>query len=95
MPSDQLVGSLGVGLLLIAYALNVSGKISRRGSLYAALNSIGAGLACMASWMIGYYPFVVLEGTWTLVSFWALVSRRNEAGRNETESGITSKNRHE
>lgn len=73
MTADQIVGSVGVGILLLAYALNVTGKLGRDDRRYAGLNVVGAGIACVASWMIGYYPFVVLEGVWTVVSFWALV----------------------
>jgi hypothetical protein len=38
------------------------------------MNVLGAGLACIASWLISYMPFVILEGTWTLVSFVALIN---------------------
>jgi hypothetical protein len=44
--------------------------------MYPALNCIGAGLACYASWLIDYYPFVVLEGVWMLVSLFALLQPR-------------------
>ena len=83
MSIDQLIGSIGVGLLLLAYALNVTGRLSKDAKAYAALNALGAGLACLASWLIAYYPFVVLEGVWMVVSIYALVfpststSRRN------------------
>jgi len=36
--------------------------------LYGLLNFIGASLACYASVMIGFIPFVVLEGIWALVA---------------------------
>ena len=73
MSIDQIIGSLGVGILLLAYALNVSGKLSVDARAYAGLNVAGAGLACLASCMIAFYPFVVLEGVWTVVSLWALI----------------------
>ena len=75
MSLDQIIGSIGVGILLLAYALNVTGKLSQQGQVYAGLNMIGAGIACLASWMIAYYPFVILEGVWTLVSFWSLIHK--------------------
>lgn len=78
MTIDQIVGSIGVSILLLAYALNVLGKIEREGKMYAGLNAVGAALACVASWMIEYYPFVVLEGVWTLVSLVALVSGKQK-----------------
>jgi len=37
------------------------------------MNVAGAGLACVASVLINYIPFVILEGTWTIVSLYALL----------------------
>ena len=70
------VGSLGFSILLLAFFLNLSGRLSRSSRTYAAMNFVGAGLACWASWLIGYPPFVVLEGTWSLVALVALVRPR-------------------
>ena len=71
---SDLIGSVGVTLLLVAFLLNLRGILSRDGLPYILLNIIGAGLACLASWLIHYIPFVVLEGTWTLVSLFALLN---------------------
>jgi hypothetical protein len=71
---SDLIGSLGVTLLLVAFLLNLRGILSRDGLPYILLNIIGAGMACLASWLIHYIPFVVLEGTWTLVSLFALLN---------------------
>jgi len=71
---SDLIGSLGVTLLLVAFLLNLRGYLSKDGLPYILLNIIGAGLACLASWLIHYVPFVVLEGTWTLVSLIALLN---------------------
>ena len=71
---SDLIGSLGVTLLLVAFLLNLRGYLSKDGLPYILLNIIGAGLACLASWLIHYIPFVVLEGTWTLVSLIALLN---------------------
>ena len=80
MTADQVIGSIGVGILLLAYALNVTGKIANNGRVYAGLNVVGAGLACLASWMIAYYPFVVLEAVWTAVSVVSLFRKSHETG---------------
>ena len=65
---SDIIGSFGVTLLLIAFLLNLGSRISKDGLTYILLNLVGAGLAMLASWLIHYIPFVVLEGTWTLVS---------------------------
>ena len=72
--SADLIGSVGVGLLLGAFALNLFGRLPQNSVAYPALNAAGAGLAATASWLIGYLPFVVLEGVWCLVSAIALLS---------------------
>jgi hypothetical protein len=43
--------------------------------LYLALNFVGAGLACSASMMMQYVPFIVLEGTWMMMTGVALLRR--------------------
>ena len=74
LPSDW-IGFIGVTILLVAFLLNILNKIERNSLPYILMNVIGAGLACIASWMINYLPFVILEGTWTLVSLFALIGR--------------------
>ena len=71
---SDIIGSFGVTLLLIAFLLNLGSRISKDGLTYILLNLVGAGLAMLASWLIHYIPFVVLEGTWTLVSLVAFIN---------------------
>jgi hypothetical protein len=71
------VGSIGVALLLAAYFLNLVGRLERERRAYHVVNAVGAGLACWASWRIGFLPFVVLEGAWTLVALVALARARS------------------
>ena len=70
---NDWIGLIGVAILLLAYLLNLSGKLDQKGLAYILMNVIGAGLACLASYLINYIPFVILEGTWTLVSLIALI----------------------
>jgi hypothetical protein len=72
----EWVGSVGVTILLLAFFLNLVGRMSRDGRTYAALNAVGGALACASAWMIGFLPFVVLEGTWAVFGFVALVRPR-------------------
>ena len=72
MSYSSIVGSVGVLLLLAAFFLHLFGFITQ-GRLYILLNIIGAGLSCYASVLIRYWPFVVLEGCWVLVSMAALL----------------------
>ena len=73
MTFTDWTGAVGVTILLLAYFLNLFGKISQRGLIYIILNFIGAGIACLASVLLHYWPFIILEGAWTLVSLIALL----------------------
>jgi hypothetical protein len=68
MSYTDLIGTIGVGIILIAYFLNNFSIIKRNGNLYFALNIIGASIACYTSILIHYIPFVILEGIWALIS---------------------------
>ncbi len=73
MTYNDMIGTIGVGLILLAYFLGTEKLLNRDGKLYYVLNIVGAGLACYASLLISYWPFVILEGTWTLVSIYGLM----------------------
>ena len=68
------VGAVGVGVLLVAFLLNLTGVLSRNSRLYHGLNFAGAGAACYASILIGFIPFVVLEGVWSVAALVAILS---------------------
>lgn len=74
MNINDWIGFIGVAILLLAFLLNLLGKVSQNDLSYILMNIIGAALAGLASVLIRYFPFVVLEGTWTLVSIVALVN---------------------
>lgn len=73
MEYNDIIGTIGVGLILIAFFLSTAKFIQPNGKLYFVLNTIGAALACYASFLIHYAPFVVLEGAWTIVSIYGLM----------------------
>jgi uncharacterized protein with PQ loop repeat len=73
MNISEIMGSLGVAILLLAFLLNMLKIIKTESLSYLLLNFIGAGIACFASWLIPYFPFVILEGVWAVVSLVSLV----------------------
>jgi hypothetical protein len=68
----NLIGTVGVALLLAAFLLNLLKLMRAEGYAYAALNLVGAALACYSSYLIEFIPFVVLEGVWTIAAGFAL-----------------------
>ncbi|MGC4101364.1 CBU_0592 family membrane protein [Ferruginibacter sp.] len=75
MNYNDIIGTIGVGLILLAYFCNTFGWINNKSKQFFLLNIIGAGLACYASLLINYWPFVILEGTWFLVSVIGLLQK--------------------
>lgn len=73
-------GFIGVAILLLAFLLSLVGRLPASGKPYLTLNAIGAGLACYSSWLIGFMPFVVLEGTWAAVAVLSLARRSGHTG---------------
>lgn len=71
----EIIGFLGVALLLVAFFLNLFRLSSAESLSYLVLNVIGAGLACASSYLIEFLPFVLLEGTWAMVAAVALVRK--------------------
>ena len=75
----EIIGSIGVFLLLVAFFLNLFGYWQHEDRVYQLLNVFGAGLACYSSYLIEFPPFVVLEGTWCIVAVVALVKAMRRA----------------
>ncbi|MEE8557140.1 MAG: hypothetical protein V3T14_04570 [Myxococcota bacterium] len=73
MSAAEGIGFIGVALLLVGFFLNLFGYLDRSARPYHVVNALGAGLACYASWLIGFVPFVVLEGAWAVVAVIALL----------------------
>ena len=73
MTYADVIGIIGVSLILLAYFLNIFSLIPKEGKLFFLMNIFGAGLACYASLLIHYWPFVILEGVWALVSILGLL----------------------
>jgi hypothetical protein len=70
-----LIGSVGVAILLIAFLLNLARLLPQDGWVYLGLNVVGAALAAYSSYLISFIPFVILEGTWTLVTAIAIMRK--------------------
>jgi len=72
---SDVVATIGVSLLLLAYVLDVTNKLEDESPWFFGLNAVGAALACWSAVMIKFWPFVVLEGIWAAVSVVALARR--------------------
>lgn len=68
MNVNDWIGTIGVGLILIAYFCSTFNWMSSHSRVFFMLNTIGAAMTCLVSYLIAYWPFFILEGTWTIVS---------------------------
>lgn len=75
MSTIDWLGFIGVFLILMAYVLNISNKTSKDTYSFIILNLVGAALACIASVLLKYMPFVILEGVWAFISLVALLKK--------------------
>ena len=74
MSFAEVLGTVGVSMILVGFSLNLFGLMQRRSYKYVLLNLVGGGLACTASILIEFFPFIILEGTWTVVAVVGLVN---------------------
>ena len=74
MNTIDWLGFVGVFLILLAYILNVTNKITSKSLIFIILNLVGASIACLASILLNYIPFVILEGIWALISLISLIN---------------------
>jgi hypothetical protein len=75
MSLQNIIASIGVGILLIAFFLNSFGYISNRNKWYAVLNAVGGIISCYASWLADFYPFVVLNIIWSFTAILSLIKK--------------------
>jgi len=73
MKTSDIIASVGVIILLIAFLLNLFKKMESESKLYALMNFFGAGLCGYSSYLISFYPFVILEGIWAFVALLSLL----------------------
>lgn len=73
MNTSDIIGTVGVGLILLAYFLNIFSLIKKDGYLFYTLNIFGGAIACFSSYLIRFWPFVILEGTWAIISIIGLL----------------------
>lgn len=68
MNLTDILSTVGVGLILIAYFLGVNKRIDMQSDTYNWLNFVGAILTGISCYMIHFIPMTVLEVIWAGVS---------------------------
>ena len=85
MSTSDWIATTGVSILLIGFGLNLLKIISADSYLYLFLNFLGAFLAGIASVLINFMPFVILEAVWTLVSLFGIIKKIQDGRKKVNE----------
>ena len=73
MTYKDIISTIGVSLILLAFFLNTFKYIADNGKLYFVLNIVGGAFACYGSVLLNSLPFIILEGTWSVVALVGLI----------------------
>jgi hypothetical protein len=69
----QLVSVIGAIVILVAFAAQQFKKLEPETVLYQALNLVGGLCLCITAVASRQYGFILLEGSWAVVSAFGLV----------------------
>lgn len=75
MNTANWIATIGVGILLVAFLLNIVGKLKTTDKLYSLLNLTGGILSAYASWLASFYPFVILNIIWSITALYFLLKK--------------------
>ena len=77
----QVISVLGALAILGAYAANLFGWVTPSNLSYSVANFLGSAVLTVIAVIDQQIGFILLEGTWALVSLWSIVSvlRRSAA----------------
>ena len=73
MSYTDIISTIGVSLILLAFFLNTFKYVSDNSNLYFVLNIVGGAFACYGSVLLNSLPFIILEGIWSVVALIALI----------------------
>ncbi len=72
MTFPDLIGLIGVALILIAYAGVQSGRLPAADWRFSAVNAAGAALILVSLWFTFNLASFVIEIAWLVISLWGL-----------------------
>jgi hypothetical protein len=64
----NIVGFLGAGAIVLAYAMLQFGRLQAQQRLYSAMNAIGAALILISLAVEPNWPSIAIESFWLLIS---------------------------
>ena len=76
----QLISVLGALAILGAFAANLFGWIQPSNLWYSVANFLGSAVLTVVAFVDWQLGFILLEGTWALVSFWGIFAAMRGRG---------------
>lgn len=77
MNFTDIITSIGVFLILLAFFLQTFNYLNASNRWYLILNALGSAVACYGSFLLDSVPFMILEGTWCIVSIIGLMRQKS------------------
>ncbi|MCC6317161.1 MAG: hypothetical protein IT361_05660 [Gemmatimonadaceae bacterium] len=76
----QAISLFGALLILVPFAANQLGRMASDSRAFQLLNAVGAGILTVIALLERQWGFVLLEGTWSLVSVVGMVRTLRQPG---------------
>ena len=74
----EIIGWLGMTLILIAYWLISSKRLEAKSIFYQMLNFLGAVGIVINGFYHKAFPSLALNTVWALIALWAIISGQNK-----------------
>jgi hypothetical protein len=80
----QAISVIGALLILGAFAANLLQWMNTSNLWYSLLNFVGSAILTVIAVIDQQYGFILLEGTWALVSLWGIIAALRGGGANDS-----------